>query len=158
MNYALIKKATILSVIAFCILLVAGAIQFAFTNNINPFLYKLISLTIAYAVVFGIHFWSTAYQNTIGFQKKLLSILYIEIFFTIVILVPLIFNWFDTVKTMVFFLSFQLIHGAIYLCNMFLYDEKPIQKLTLSNHEILKKSQSRPISPANQGFGNDSDC
>lgn len=158
MNYRSLKKAIIISVVAFCFFLVISAIQYAIGSNVSEIVYKLIGLTVAYAIVFSIHFWSTAYLNVTGFQKLLLSILNIEIFLTLIILIPLIFGWFDFVRMLVIFSSLQLVHGAIYLCNMFLYDEKPVQKTTLSEREILKKSKTNPINPSIQEYGgNESD-
>jgi len=150
MSYVLLKKATILSVVVFCVLLVVGSIQYAFSESVSTYVYKLISLSVAYTITLGFHFWSSSYLNTIGVQRTLLSLLNIEIILTLSILVSLVFNWFDFTKTIVVLSSLQLAHGAIYLCNMFLYDEEPIHKRTLSEQEILEKSHLSPINPATQ--------
>lgn len=152
MSYTFLKKATIISIVVFCFLLVTAAIWYAFSDTVSQTIYDLIGLTIAYAIVFGLHFWSTSYSSVTGFQKMLLAVLNIEIFLTLITLIPLIFGWFDFIKTIMLFVAIQLVHGAIYLCNMFLYDEKPIQKTTLSEQEILQKSQPKSINPAFQEY------
>lgn len=150
MSYAHIKNGIVISVILLCVLLIVSAIQFALYDEVAAYLYQLISLSVAAAVIIGAHVWSTAYENTVGLQKLLIAALHIELLFSLLLVTVLIFDGYGFYKTLIIFLAFQAGHGFIYLGNMFLYDEKPIYHKPLSNEEIRQKSKKTSIDPSIQ--------
>ncbi|MBT5231306.1 MAG: hypothetical protein HOM11_13645 [Methylococcales bacterium] len=150
MIYSHLKNAIIASIIAFCILLVISAVQYTLFDGVNAVIYKLLTVALVFAIIFAFHMWATAYPTATGMQKLMLQALNIETVFSLILSTILIMNWFDFTKTVVILSAFQLIHGIIYLGNMFLYDEKPVQKRTLSDQEILEKSNKSSIDPSIQ--------
>lgn len=150
MNYLYIKNGIIVSIAMASIFLIIGAIQFSFYDEFSSYLSKLISMSIAFIVILVSHIWSSKYEEVNGLQKILLLSLYIEIVFSLLFTVILIFGLLDILKTIVLLVSFQLVHGAVYVVNMYIFDERVVSYSSQSEQEILAKSKKANLDAALQ--------
>lgn len=149
MNSISITKLFIASVLAACLMLVAFALQYVISGDVSGFVYRLLALFSATSLLIGCHFWVRSILRESDFQKIIFYLVRVELGISIVALIPLVFSWFDVSRTVVVVVILQLIHGALYLCNMFLCDEKPGHK-NLTEEEIISVSRRNPIDASAQ--------
>ncbi len=149
MNSISITKLFIASVLAACLALVVFALQYVISGDVSGYVYSLLALFVAESVLIGSHFWVRNILRESDFQKIIFYLVRVELGISAVALIPLVFSWFDLSKTVVVVVILQLIHGTLYLCNMFLCDEKPGHK-NLTEEEIISVSRRSPIDPSAQ--------
>lgn len=150
MKFTHLKNALLCLVAIFSLLLVVAAIQFVFWDFVSVFVKQSVMFVLLCALIFASHFWTTSHENSIGIQKVMMNLLYGEMTVSMILGSIMIYGGFDFYKTLVLLLIFQAIHLAIYLCYMFLYDEKPIKQTPLTHEEILEKSRKKTIDAAIQ--------
>jgi hypothetical protein len=144
MTYQEIKIGVVVSAIAFSFTLVVAAVQFTQVNAINPLTNKFLVLFLGTGILVALHTWSAS-VNASGIQKLLLNLLYVEFFFSVVLLTTLIFDFYNFLNSLILLFAVQVVHGALYLANMFLFDASPSMKVNLSEYEIMDKSK-KPMS------------
>jgi len=139
MKFSLLKNGLFCLVAIFSLLLIVAAIQFVLWDVVSVFVKQSLMLVLL-----------ASHEHSSGLQKLMMNLLYVEIIASAVVSAVMIYGNFNFYKILVLLSALQFIHLAVYLSYMFLYDEKPIQQVSLSDEEILEKSRKRAIDPSIQ--------
>lgn len=150
MSYKFIKNGILGSTILFILFVIVSIVQYIAVDAISLIVYQAMIAAIVSAAVFGFHIWSTSIDNSTSLQKISFKVLKVETILSIIVASLYIFDIFRQNKTIIVFGLFQIIHLSIYVINVFLYDESPIQSKTLSDEDIVKKSKHRTVDPSEQ--------
>jgi len=150
MKFSLLKNGLFCLVAIFSLLLIVAAIQFVLWDVVSVFVKQSLMLVLLLSLILAAHFWTASHEHSSGLQKLMMNLLYVEIIASAVVSAVMIYGNFNFYKILVLLSALQFIHLAVYLSYMFLYDEKPIQQVSLSDEEILEKSRKRAIDPSIQ--------
>lgn len=157
MKYNVISTLIISSIIALCLIILTASIQYAFYNEVSSEFYKAIAFFASCSIIFGIHVWGTSRRVKSRVHQALFYSLYFEMTGSITLTAAIIFSSSDSKKYLIIFFALQIIHALIFLCDMFIYDEKPGNNLNLTNKEIMKLSKKNPLKDEYQNDSSSND-
>lgn len=150
MNRITIKSLFVSAVIAACLSLLTYAIFYLIAGNTNDYFFRFIALFIAESVLIGAHFWIRSSNYKSNFQKLIFNLVRVELGLSMLALLPLAFSWFEASRALTLFVILQLIHGALYMCYTYLFDDENSDHKNLTDEEIINISKRSPFDPSSQ--------